>query len=86
MEIERMLVKENALAVTSGLLDLRDSQGSSRKWHKLTKYVQTVHTHAHTLAEQMVHSLDGSENCVVEFKEFGFVNYIWLSMFLFQGT
>ncbi|XP_027128846.1 hydrocephalus-inducing protein homolog isoform X3 [Larimichthys crocea] len=39
MEIERMLVKENALAVTSGLLDLRDSQGSSRKWHKLTKFV-----------------------------------------------
>ncbi|TMS05303.1 Hydrocephalus-inducing protein-like protein [Larimichthys crocea] len=81
MEIERMLVKENALAVTSGLLDLRDSQGSSRKWHKLSKYVQTqrTHTHTHTLAEQMVHSLDRSENCVVEFKEFGFVNYIWLS-------
>ncbi|XP_030281249.1 hydrocephalus-inducing protein homolog isoform X1 [Sparus aurata] len=37
MEIERTLVKENALAVTSSLLELSDSQGSSRKWHKLSK-------------------------------------------------
>ncbi|XP_073328914.1 hydrocephalus-inducing protein homolog [Pagrus major] len=37
MEIERMLVKENALAVTGSLLERSDSQGSSRKWHKLSK-------------------------------------------------
>uniref|UniRef100_A0A3Q3MLA1 HYDIN axonemal central pair apparatus protein n=1 Tax=Mastacembelus armatus TaxID=205130 RepID=A0A3Q3MLA1_9TELE len=35
MEIERLLVKESALTVTSEAL--RDSQGSSRKWHKLSK-------------------------------------------------
>ena len=80
MEIERMLVKENALAVTGSLLELRDSQGSSRKWHKLSKYVQT-HKHRYNLAEQMAHSLDRSENSVVEFKEFGFMNNNWLDMF-----
>ncbi|KAM9351908.1 hydrocephalus-inducing protein homolog [Symphorus nematophorus] len=37
MEIERTLVKENALAVTASLLELSDSQDSSRKWHKLSK-------------------------------------------------
>lgn len=41
MEIERILVKENALAVTDSLLEQRDSQGSSIKWHKLSKYEQT---------------------------------------------
>ncbi|XP_076588631.1 hydrocephalus-inducing protein homolog [Chaetodon auriga] len=39
MEIERMLVKDNALAVAGSLLELTDSQGSSRKWHKLSKFL-----------------------------------------------
>ncbi|XP_045894223.1 hydrocephalus-inducing protein homolog [Micropterus dolomieu] len=39
MEIERTLVKQNALAVTGSLLELRDSQGSSRKWHRLSKFL-----------------------------------------------
>uniref|UniRef100_UPI003AADF4DB hydrocephalus-inducing protein homolog n=1 Tax=Centroberyx gerrardi TaxID=166262 RepID=UPI003AADF4DB len=39
MEIERRLVKENAVAVTSSLLELRDSPGSSRKWHKLSRFL-----------------------------------------------
>ncbi|XP_037622519.1 hydrocephalus-inducing protein homolog isoform X2 [Sebastes umbrosus] len=39
MEIERTLVKQNALAVTSSLLELRDSQGSSRKWHRLSQFL-----------------------------------------------
>ncbi|KAI3370851.1 hypothetical protein L3Q82_007368 [Scortum barcoo] len=39
MEIERTMVKQNALAVTSSLLELRDSQGSSRKWHRLSKFL-----------------------------------------------
>ncbi|KAM7413943.1 hypothetical protein PAMA_018980 [Pampus argenteus] len=39
MEIERTLVKENALALTSSLLELRDSQDSCRKWHKLSKFL-----------------------------------------------
>ncbi|GAA6221266.1 hydrocephalus-inducing protein homolog [Lates japonicus] len=39
MEIERVLVKQNALAVTGSLLELRDSEGSSRKWYKLSKFV-----------------------------------------------
>ncbi|XP_053175951.1 hydrocephalus-inducing protein homolog [Scomber japonicus] len=38
MEIERTLVRENALAVIGSLLELRDSQDSSRKWHKLSKF------------------------------------------------
>ncbi|XP_049928998.1 hydrocephalus-inducing protein homolog isoform X2 [Epinephelus moara] len=38
MEIERTLVKQNALAVTGSLLELRDSQGSSRKWHRLSQF------------------------------------------------
>ncbi|XP_042266839.1 hydrocephalus-inducing protein homolog isoform X2 [Thunnus maccoyii] len=38
MEIERTLVKENALAVSGSLIELRDSQDSSRKWHKLSKF------------------------------------------------
>jgi len=50
METERLLVKENALAVSGGLLEQSDSQGSSTQWHKLSKYVQT-----HPLVEQMVH-------------------------------
>ncbi|KAI9537989.1 hypothetical protein NQZ68_019330, partial [Dissostichus eleginoides] len=37
MEIERALVKQNALAVTGSLQERRDSQGSSRKWHKLSQ-------------------------------------------------
>ncbi|KAF7656194.1 hypothetical protein LDENG_00045050 [Lucifuga dentata] len=37
MEIERILVKEHALAVTTSLLELKDMPGSSRKWHKLAK-------------------------------------------------
>ena len=90
MEIERMLVKENALAVTGGLLELSDSQGSSRKWHKLSKYVHTRRAHTHTqsnsLAEQMVNSLHGSENCVVRFKQFGFMKILWPGMFFFCGS
>nr|XP_046249402.1 hydrocephalus-inducing protein homolog [Scatophagus argus] len=39
MEIERMLVKENALAVTGSLLELKGLQDSSRKWHKLSKFL-----------------------------------------------
>ncbi|XP_070763174.1 hydrocephalus-inducing protein homolog [Enoplosus armatus] len=39
MEIERTLVKQNALAVTGGLLERRNSQGASRKWHKLSKFL-----------------------------------------------
>ncbi|XP_059190373.1 hydrocephalus-inducing protein homolog [Centropristis striata] len=39
MEIERTLVKQNALAVTRSLLELRDLQGSSRKWHKLSQFL-----------------------------------------------
>ncbi|KAM7396206.1 hypothetical protein PAMP_019263 [Pampus punctatissimus] len=39
IEIERTLVKENALALTSSLLELRDSQDSCRKWHKLSKFL-----------------------------------------------
>ncbi|XP_075327326.1 hydrocephalus-inducing protein homolog [Odontesthes bonariensis] len=38
MEIERLLVKENALAVSAGLLEQSDSQGSSTQWHKLSKF------------------------------------------------
>ncbi|XP_026221932.1 hydrocephalus-inducing protein homolog [Anabas testudineus] len=39
MEIERILVKENALAVSAGLLELGDPQGSTKKWHKLSKFL-----------------------------------------------
>ncbi|XP_031731518.1 hydrocephalus-inducing protein homolog isoform X1 [Anarrhichthys ocellatus] len=39
MEIERSLVKRNALAVTGSMLELRDLQGSSRKWHKLSQFL-----------------------------------------------
>ncbi|XP_047451812.1 hydrocephalus-inducing protein homolog [Mugil cephalus] len=38
MEVDRLLVKGNALAVSDSLLELRDSQSSSRKWHKLSKF------------------------------------------------
>ncbi|KAK5867885.1 hypothetical protein PBY51_012341 [Eleginops maclovinus] len=38
MEIERVLVKQNALAVTGSLPERRDSQGSARKWHKLSQF------------------------------------------------
>ncbi|XP_029289106.1 hydrocephalus-inducing protein homolog [Cottoperca gobio] len=38
MEIERMLVKQNALTVTGSLQEPRDSQGSSRKCHKLSQF------------------------------------------------
>lgn len=46
MEVERELVTQNALAVTGSLLELSDSQGSPRKWQKLSKYVQR---HQHSL-------------------------------------
>ncbi|KAI3371721.1 hypothetical protein L3Q82_024292, partial [Scortum barcoo] len=39
LEIERMMVKQNALAVTGRLLELRDSEGSSKKWKKLSKFL-----------------------------------------------
>ncbi|XP_077955507.1 hydrocephalus-inducing protein homolog isoform X2 [Gasterosteus aculeatus] len=39
MEIERMMVKQNALAVTDCLLELRELQGSSRRWHKLSQFL-----------------------------------------------
>ncbi|XP_022605572.1 hydrocephalus-inducing protein homolog [Seriola dumerili] len=42
MEIERALVKENALAVTGSSgssLELRDSGGSSRQWSSLSKFL-----------------------------------------------
>ncbi|XP_069028847.1 hydrocephalus-inducing protein homolog [Embiotoca jacksoni] len=39
MEVERLLIKKNALAMSSSLLELGDSQGSSRKWHKLSKFL-----------------------------------------------
>uniref|UniRef100_A0A3P8U8F5 HYDIN axonemal central pair apparatus protein n=1 Tax=Amphiprion percula TaxID=161767 RepID=A0A3P8U8F5_AMPPE len=39
MEIERLLVKENALAVSGSLLERRDSQGFSAKWQKLSKFL-----------------------------------------------
>ncbi|XP_054864966.1 hydrocephalus-inducing protein homolog [Amphiprion ocellaris] len=39
MEIERFLVKENALAVSGSLLERRDSQGFSAKWQKLSKFL-----------------------------------------------
>ncbi|XP_040894088.1 hydrocephalus-inducing protein homolog [Toxotes jaculatrix] len=39
METERVLVKEHALAVTGSLLELRDSEGSFRMWHKLSKFL-----------------------------------------------
>ncbi|XP_008288806.1 hydrocephalus-inducing protein homolog [Stegastes partitus] len=39
MEMERLLVKENALAASGSLLELRDSQGCSGKWHKLSKFL-----------------------------------------------
>lgn len=37
MEIERRLVKENALTVIAGLLELEDLQEASKKWHRLSK-------------------------------------------------
>lgn len=37
MEIERRLVKENALAVIAGVLELGDLQEASKKWHRLSK-------------------------------------------------
>lgn len=37
MEIERRLVKEKALAVIAGLLELGDSQELPKKWYKLSK-------------------------------------------------
>lgn len=45
MEIERTAVKENTLAVTGRPLEPRDTQRSSRKWHKLSEHAHT-HTHA----------------------------------------
>lgn len=85
MEIERTAVKENTLAVTGRPLEPRDTQRSSRKWHKLSEHAHT-HTHTRSLVEQMVHSLDGSEGCVVGFKQFGFMNNLWLGMFLLCGS
>lgn len=46
MEIERLLVKENALAVANNLLETEEPQESFRKWNKLIKYVNTT-THMH---------------------------------------
>lgn len=37
MEIERRLVKENALTVIAGVLELGDLQEASKKWHRLSK-------------------------------------------------
>lgn len=37
MEIERRLVKENALTVIDGLLELGDMQEASKKWQRLSK-------------------------------------------------
>lgn len=42
MEIDRLLIKENALAVAASLLEAGEPQGSFRKWHKLFKYVLTA--------------------------------------------
>ncbi|KAM8849594.1 hydrocephalus-inducing protein homolog isoform 2-T2 [Spinachia spinachia] len=39
MEIERLMVKRNALAVTDSLLEFRQSHGSFRKWHKLSQFL-----------------------------------------------
>ncbi|XP_034542457.1 hydrocephalus-inducing protein homolog isoform X2 [Notolabrus celidotus] len=39
MEVEGALVKQNALVVMGTLLELGDSQGSPRKWQKLSKFV-----------------------------------------------
>ncbi|XP_056273332.1 hydrocephalus-inducing protein homolog [Pseudoliparis swirei] len=39
VEVERALVRQNALAVTGSLLQRRDSQGSSSKWHKLSHFL-----------------------------------------------
>nr|XP_019962004.1 PREDICTED: hydrocephalus-inducing protein homolog [Paralichthys olivaceus] len=39
LEVERALVKENALAVTTRLLELRDSESSLRKWYKLSNFL-----------------------------------------------
>ncbi|XP_056138426.1 hydrocephalus-inducing protein homolog [Lampris incognitus] len=38
-EVERRLVKDNAVAVTSSLLELRDASGSSSKWQKLSRFL-----------------------------------------------
>lgn len=46
MEIERLLVKKNALAVANNLLETEEPQESFRKWNKLIKYVNTS-THMH---------------------------------------
>nr|XP_029134421.1 hydrocephalus-inducing protein homolog [Labrus bergylta] len=39
MEVEKALVKQNALTLTDSLLELSDSQCSPRKWQKLSKFV-----------------------------------------------
>ncbi|XP_049580395.1 hydrocephalus-inducing protein homolog [Syngnathus scovelli] len=39
LEIEKMLVTENALAVTKSLMEQRNSQGSTKKWSKLSKFL-----------------------------------------------
>ncbi|XP_075998117.1 hydrocephalus-inducing protein homolog [Genypterus blacodes] len=39
MEVERILVKENAVAVTNNVLEVKSISGSSGEWHKLTKLV-----------------------------------------------
>ncbi|XP_061825847.2 hydrocephalus-inducing protein homolog [Nerophis lumbriciformis] len=38
MEIENMLVTENALAVSKSLVELGNIQGSTKKWNKLSKF------------------------------------------------
>ncbi|KAG7521590.1 hydrocephalus-inducing protein-like [Solea senegalensis] len=39
MEIDRALVKDNALAMTGSLVKLRDEEGSYKKWYRLGKFV-----------------------------------------------
>ncbi|XP_061629909.1 hydrocephalus-inducing protein homolog [Phyllopteryx taeniolatus] len=39
LEIEKILVTENALAVSKSLLELGNSQGSTKKWNKLSKFL-----------------------------------------------
>ncbi|XP_077372587.1 hydrocephalus-inducing protein homolog [Festucalex cinctus] len=39
LEIEKMLVTEHALAVSKSLLELGNSQGSTKKWNKLSKFL-----------------------------------------------
>ncbi|XP_051916753.1 hydrocephalus-inducing protein homolog isoform X2 [Hippocampus zosterae] len=39
LEIEKLLVTENALAVSKRLLEVGNSQGSTKKWNKLSKFL-----------------------------------------------